>query len=56
MKNGKRPTRREKILLGEKRLNVENWLVTGSTQADAGFGTDPARSSGACAYAIPVPE
>lgn len=31
MKNGKRPTRREKILLGEKRLNVENWLVTKRT-------------------------
>ncbi len=34
MKNGKRPTRREKILLGEKRLNIENWLVTKRTSTE----------------------
>ncbi len=31
MKNGKRPTRKEKELLASLRLNVENWLVVKHT-------------------------
>ena len=31
MKNGKRPTLKEKKLISEKGLNVENWLVVKHT-------------------------
>jgi len=34
MKNGKRPTRREKELLSRMRLNVENWLVVKHTSTE----------------------
>lgn len=27
MKNGKKPSREQKLLIGKYRLNVENWLV-----------------------------
>lgn len=31
MKHGKRPTRRQKVLMEAKHLNVENWLVVKNT-------------------------
>lgn len=34
MKNGKRPTRKEKELLASLRLHVDNWLVVKHTGAE----------------------
>ncbi|WP_419182320.1 DUF6906 family protein [Paenibacillus radicis (ex Xue et al. 2023)] len=31
MKNGKRPTRKQKITMQGAKLNTDNWLVTKST-------------------------
>ena len=34
MKNGKKPTRAQKILMGKWHLNCENWLVVKDTSTE----------------------